>query len=466
MNTFAGYRSPYSWRYGTPEMRSIWGEVHKREVWRRIWVTLADVQSEYGLVSEEQVEELRAQMAEVDVQRALEIEDQIHHDLMAELRVFAEQCPRAGGILHLGATSMDVKDNATVLLTREALDLTQRRTRKVLHEFLNLVEQYAHTPTLGFTHLQPAEPTTLGYRLAGYAQDLWMDDQDLRRLRKGLRGKGFTGAVGTSASYMKLLGAERSEECQDRISEKLGLPFFPVVNQVYPRRQDYQVLTTLASIAATVHKFAFDLRILQSPSLGEWSEPFGKDQVGSSAMPFKRNPIHAEKLDSIARLLAQFPRVAWDNAAFSLLERTLDDSANRRSVLPEAFLIADELLTVCEEVVRGLEIYREGISHNLDAYGPFAATEPLLMELTKKGADRQEMHERLRQHALQAWAAVQKGEPNPLVDLILEDEVLQTFLSRDALQEVMESDGYVGDAPQRAMNLVSQVRGELNEKKM
>lgn len=464
MNTFAGYRSPYGWRYGTPEMRSIWGEVHKRRVWRRIWVTLADVQSEYGLVSEGQVEELRAHMGEVDMQRALEIEDQIHHDLMAELRVFAEQCPQAGGILHLGATSMDVKDNATVLLTCEALNLIQQRTRKVLLEFLKLVEEYARMPTLAFTHLQPAEPTTLGYRLAGYAQDLWMDDQDLRRLKKGLRGKGFTGAVGTSASYMKLLGGERTEEFQDRISEKLGLPFFPVVNQVYPRRQDYQVLTTLASIAATVHKFAFDLRILQSPSLGEWSEPFGEDQVGSSAMPFKRNPIHAEKMDSIARLLAQFPRVAWDNAAFSLLERTLDDSANRRSVLPEAFLIADELLTVCEEVVRGLEIYQKGISHNLETYGPFAATEPLLMELTKKGADRQEMHERLRQHALLAWAAVQKGEPNPLVDLILEDEVLRTFLSKDTLREVMESEGYVGDAPQRAMNLVSQVRGELNEK--
>ncbi|MFO7943244.1 MAG: adenylosuccinate lyase [Anaerolineales bacterium] len=465
MNIFAGYRSPYSWRYGTPEMRSIWGEVHKRRVWRRIWVTLADVQSEYSLVSEGQVEELRAHMEEVDVQRALEIEDQIHHDLMAELRVFAEQCPQAGGILHLGATSMDVKDNATVLLTREALDLIQQRTRKVLLEFLNLVEQYARMPTLGFTHLQPAEPTTLGYRFAGYAQDLWMDDQDLRRLRKGLRGKGFTGAVGTSASYMKLLGAVRTGEFQDRISEKLGLPFFPVVNQVYPRRQDYQVLTTLASIAATVHKFAFDLRILQSPSLGEWSEPFGEDQVGSSAMPFKRNPIHAEKMDSIARLLAQFPRVAWDNAAFSLLERTLDDSANRRSVLPEAFLIADELLTVCVEVIRGLEIYREGISHNLDAYGPFAATEPLLMELTKKGADRQKMHECLRQHALHAWTAVQKGEPNPLVDLILGDEVLRTFLSKDTLREVMESEGYVGDAPHRAMNFVSQVRGELSEKK-
>jgi len=464
MNTYAGYRSPYSWRYGTPEMRSIWSEVHKRRVWRRIWVTLADVQSEYGLVSEGQVEELRAHMGEVDVQRALEIEDKIHHDLMAELRVFAEQCPQAGGILHLGATSMDVKDNATVLLTREALDLIQRRTRKVLRAFLNLVEQYAPMPTLGFTHLQPAEPTTLGYRFAGYAQDLWMDDQDLRRLRKRLRGKGFTGAVGTSASYLKLLGAERTGELQDRISAKLGLPFFPVVNQVYPRRQDYQVLTTLASIAATLHKFAFDLRILQSPSLGEWSEPFGEDQIGSSAMPFKRNPIHAEKMDSIARLLAQFPRVAWDNAAFSLLERTLDDSANRRSVLPEAFLIADELLMVSEEVVRGLEIYREGISQNLDAYGPFAATEPLLMELTKKGADRQKMHERLRQHALQAWAAVQKGEPNPLVDLILEDEVLRTFLSRETLREVMESEGYVGDAPQRAMKLVSQVRSELSER--
>lgn len=463
MNTYGTYRSPYSWRYGTPEMRAIWSEVNKRKVWRRIWVALAEVQSTFGLVTEVQVNDLRDHMAEVDVQRSLEVESQIHHDLMAELKVYADQCSQAGGILHLGATSMDIKDNAMVLLTREGLDLIQQRLREVLIPLLDLTERYASTPTLGFTHLQPAEPTTLGYRFAGYAQDLWRDIQEVNRLRKELKGKGFTGAVGTSASYLTLLGPDQVEVFQKRLAEELDLPFHSVVTQTYPRRQDYRVLTTLAGLAATIHKFAFDLRFLQSPPLGEWSEPFGEDQIGSSAMPFKRNPIQAEKLDSIARLLAQFPRVAWDNAAFSLLERTLDDSANRRTILPEAFLIADELLVVSKKVISGLEIYPQGISRNLSDYGPFAAMEPLLMELSKQGADRQKMHARLREHALDAWSAVQNGKPNPLKALILEDEELLAYLPKGDMQEIMKIKGYTGDAPRRALRLVDMIRDKITK---
>ncbi len=465
MNTYGEYRSPYSWRYGTPEMREIWSEVNKRRVWRQIWVALAEVQSRFGLVTDAQVEDLRDHVAEVDVQRSLEVERRIHHDLMAELEVYAAQCSQAGGILHLGATSMDIKDNAVVLLTREGLDLIQHRLREVLNPLLDLVERYASTPTLGFTHLQPAEPTSLGYRFAGYAQDLWRDERDVGRLRKEIQGKGFTGAVGTSASYLTLLGPDQLDDFQHRLSEKLDLPFHPVVTQTYPRRQDYRVLTTLAGIGATIHKFAFDLRILQAPPLGEWSEPFGEDQIGSSAMPFKRNPIQAEKMDSIARLLAQFPRVAWDNAALSLLERTLDDSANRRSVLPEAFLIADELLTVSKKVIGGLEIYLQGISSNLKAYGPFAATEPLLMELSKRGADRQKMHGRLRDHALSAWSAVQNGGPNPLKGLIMEDAEVLSYLSKGEIREIMEAEGYLGDAPQRALKLVDMIREGMKTSK-
>ncbi|MFO8037789.1 MAG: adenylosuccinate lyase [Anaerolineales bacterium] len=463
MSTYEAYRSPYSWRYGTPEMRAIWSEVKKRKVWRRIWVALAEVQSTFGLVTEAQVNDLRDHMAEVDVQRSLEVESQIHHDLMAELKVYADQCSLAGGILHLGATSMDIKDNAVVLLTREGLDLIRQRLGEVLIPLLDLTERHASTPTLGFTHLQPAEPTTLGYRFAGYAQDLWRDRCKVSRLRKELQGKGFTGAVGTSASYLTLLGPDPLQVFQKRLSEKLDLPFHPVVTQTYPRRQDYQVVTALAGLAATIHKFAFDLRFLQSPPLGEWSEPFGEDQIGSSAMPFKRNPIQAEKLDSIARLLAQFPRVAWDNAALSLLERTLDDSANRRTILPEAFLIADELLVVSRKVISGLEIYPQGISRNLSDYGPFAAMEPLLMELSKRGADRQKMHARLREHALAAWSAVQKGKPNPLRELILEDEELLTYLPKGDMQEIMEVEGYTGDAPQRALGVVDKIREAMKE---
>jgi adenylosuccinate lyase len=447
-------------------MRGIWSEVNKRKTWRRIWVALAEVQSRFGLVTDAQVNDLRDHMDEVDVQRSLEVESQIHHDLMAELKVYADQCPQGGGILHLGATSMDIKDNAVVLMTREGLDLIQGRLREVLTPLLDLIERYASTPTLGFTHLQPAEPTTLGYRFAVYAQDLWGDVQEVNRLRKELQGKGFTGAVGTSASYLTLLGPDQLQDFEDCLSEKLDMPFHPVVTQTYPRRQDYRVMTTLAGLAATIHKFAFDLRFLQSPPLGEWSEPFGEDQVGSSAMPFKRNPIQAEKLDSIARLLAQFPRVAWDNAALSLLERTLDDSANRRTILPEALLIADELLVVSKKVISGLEVYPQGISRNLLDYGPFAATEPLLMALSKRGADRQKMHARLREHALAAWSAVQKGGPNPLKELILGDEELLAYLPKKDIREIMEIEDYTGDAPQRALRLVDMIREGMKKERV
>lgn len=465
MITFDRYRSPYSWRYGTSRMREIWGERNKRKIWRRIWVALAEVQMEFDLVGEDQVEALKRHQEDVDVQRSLQVEGKIHHDLMAELRVYGEQCPLAEGILHLGATSMDIKDNATVMMVKESLSLVERRLAQVLLALVEKIETHAHTPTLAFTHLQPAEPTTLGYRFAVYAQDLWMDYMSLRRLHGELKGKGFTGAVGTSASFMELLGEDRLKAFQSRLAENLGLSFYPVAAQTYPRRQDFWLLNALASIGAGINKFAFDLRFLQTPAVGEWSEPFTEDQVGSSAMPFKKNPIHAEKLNAIARLLAQFPRVAWDNAAFSLLERTLDDSANRRSIIPEAFLMVDELLRVGEKMIRGLEIYEGRISHNMDAYAPFTATEPLLMTLTKKGADRQKMHERLRQHALQAWAEVHNGHPNPLLDLIFQDEDIAGYLSEDEIRAATDISEYQGDAPRRALELAGEIRDGLGEER-
>ncbi len=236
----------------------------------------------------------------------------------------------------------------------------------------------------------------------------------LASLRSNLRGKGFLGAVGTGAAYAELIGLEALPAFQTRLSEQLDLPFFPVATQVYPRKQDYQVVSALAGLGASLYKFAFDLRILQSPPIGEWSEPFGRQQVGSSAMPFKRNPINAEKIDSLARQLAQMPRLAWDNAAHSLLERTLDDSANRRVLLPESCLLVDELLHTTSRVLAGLQIDQAAMLRNLAEYGPFAAIERVLMALGKAGADRQAMHERLRQHALDAWEALRAGQPNPL----------------------------------------------------
>ena len=455
------YLSPYTWRYGSAKMRTLWSEAEKRRTWRELWVALAEVQAEFGLVSSEQVANLREHMHSVDVLRALQIETEIQHDLMAEVKTFAEQAALGGGILHLGATSMDIEDNADVLRMRQALDMLLEGLNDLLLIFTEKIETYAHLPLIALTHLQPAEPSTLGYRLASYAQDLLEDWHMLRERRQSLRGKGFKGAVGTGASYAELIGAEHLADFEQRLSEQLGLPFYPVATQVYPRKQDYQVLSALAGLGGSLYKFAFDLRILQSPSLGELSEPFGKKQVGSSAMPFKRNPISAEKIDSLARSLAQMPRVAWDNAAHSLLERTLDDSANRRSLLPEAFLIADELLRVAQRLLGGLQVNETAMRRNLAVYGPFAAIERVLMALAKEGADRQEMHERLRQHAMQAWSEVQAGQANPLGEQIAADEQIRHYLAEERLRGLMDARAHLGDAPQRALKLAADVRQAL-----
>jgi adenylosuccinate lyase len=458
MPDFETYLSPFTWRYGTPAMRRLWSEQNKRLLWRKIWVALAEVQSEYGLVTPEQVADLRAHMTEIDLPRALEIEAEIQHDLMAEVRVFAAQSPVGGGIIHLGATSMDIEDNADALRLRTALDLVLESIKPLLRTLSLLIEKYADLPLMAFTHLQPAEPSTLGYRFAMYAQDLLKDYQVIREQGLGIRGKGFKGAVGTGAAYAELIGVEKLPEFEKKLSEKLNLPFYPVASQVYPRKQDYDVVSALAGLGASLYKFAFDLRLLQSPPLGELSEPFGEKQVGSSAMPFKRNPIRAEKINSLARYLAALPRIAWDNAAHSLLERTLDDSANRRIFLPEAFLATDELLRTANSLLKGLRVDEAAIARNLTIYGPFAATERVLMALVKSGADRQEMHERIRSHAMKAWEAVRAGEENPLASLLCKDAIMTEYLSEEELRRLMDARSHLGDAPERAREMAKTIQ--------
>ncbi len=463
MSAFENYQSPYSWRYASPEMRRTWSEVYKRLLWRRIWVALAEAQHEFGLLSAEQVDDLRTHAGQIDMKRALEIEAEIHHDLMAELKTYAEQCPLGGGSLHTGATSMDIEDNADALRIRESLNLVLKKLAELLSIFADKIEASAGMPVMGFTHLQPAEPTTLGYRLAFYAQDLLGDYRTLTGLAANLRGKGFKGAVGTGAAYADLLGPTNLDEFETRLSEKLGLLFFPVTGQTYPRKQDYNIVSALAGLGASLHKFAFDLRLLQSPPLGEWSEPFGGKQVGSSAMPFKRNPINAEKVDSLARALSVLPQVAWQNTANSLLERTLDDSANRRSLLPEAFLITDELLITAKRILSGLQINQVAIQRNLQTYAPFACTERILMALVRTGADRQAMHEHLRQLSLAAWEAVQAGKPNPLVEMIKTDEAIRKTLSEGEIERLADVTEYLGLAESHARELAVAIREQLQQ---
>ena len=352
------FASPFSWRYGSPEMRRIWSEEHKHLLWRRIWVALAAAQHEAGLVSAKQLSDLRLHQDDVDLARTAELEAQIQHDKMAELRAFADQCTVGGAILHLGATSADVEDNADVLRIRQALDLLLGRLSPILGRLSDLVEERADLVCIGFTHIQPAEPTTVGYRLASYAQDLLEDHRELRRLRERLKAKGMKGAVGTAASYAQLLEGTGMTPAQmdARVMQQLGLRSFDIASQVYPRQQDYRVLATLAGLAVSLYRFAFDVRLLQSPPVGEWSEPFGAQQVGSTAMPFKRNPVNAENMNSLARYVAALVDVAWNNAAHCLLERTLDDSANRRLILPGAFLACDEMLHRARRILRDLRI--------------------------------------------------------------------------------------------------------------
>ena len=456
----AVYLSPFTWRYGSEEMRHIWSEVHRRRTWRRIWVALARAQHEAGLVTAEQVADLEAHQDDVDLERAAQREAELRHDLMAELRTFAEQCPVGGPILHLGATSEDVKDNGDALRIRESLDLIRRRLVDLLRALANRIEETADLACMGYTHLQPAEPTTVGYRLAQYGQDLLADLEAVDRLRASLRGKGLKGAVGTSASFAQLLQGTgwTPADLERRVMELLDLKAYPVATQVAPRKQEWRVVTTLAGIAQSLHRFAFDLRLLQSPPFGEWSEPFGRRQVGSSAMPFKRNPVDAENICSLARYVASLPAVAWENAAGSLLERTLDDSANRRLILPGAFLATDEMLLRAARLVQGLVLDREAIERNLTAYGTFAATERLLMELVKAGADRQAMHEVLREHSMVAWEAVRRGQPNPLPDRLAADPRLTAHLPPDRIRALLDATGYVGDAAERARALAGEMR--------
>jgi len=454
------FLSPFTWRYGSQEMRRVWSEEHKRRLWRRVWVALAEAEHEAGLVGQAEMEDLKAHQDEVDIARSLEIEAEIGHDKMAEIRAYAEQCPIGGGKIHLGATSADVEDNADILRIKESLCLIRQRLVDVLDAFATQIERYQHLPAMGYTHLQPAEPTTVGYRLCQYAQDLLIDLQGLDDLIKSLKAKGLKGAVGTSTSYAQLLQDSdmTPAELEQLVMEKLDLKAVPVSTQVYPRKQDFLVLSTLASIAQSLHRFAFDLRVLHAAPFGELSEPFEARQVGSTAMPFKRNPVTAEQICSLARYVSTLPKVAWDNAALSLLERTLDDSASRRMILPEAFLAMDETLIAARHTTIGLVAHREKIEYNMSTYGVFAATETLLMELVKAGADRQEMHERIRQHSMAAWEAIQRGEENPLVEKLSGDSALLDFLPADRMRELLTAVRLGGDAPARCAEFLGLLR--------
>ncbi len=457
------YISPFTWRYGSEQMRTIFSESHKYALWRKIWIALAKAQHEAGLISKEELQDLEKYKDAIDIEEILRIEKETKHDVVAAIKEFAGKAERGGGKIHLGATSMDIVDNAEVVRTKEALDVVEKKLRIILLQFAEKIKTYHNLPCMAYTHLQPAEPTTVGYRMSFYAQDLLTDFELLQFVKKTLKGKGMKGAVGTAASYQSLLrGTGVSPQAmEEKIMKELGIEASLISTQVYSRKFDYFVLAVLDSVASSLAKFAADVRILQSPPIGEWSEPFGKKQVGSSAMPFKRNPVNAEKICSLARYIASLPAIALENATLSYLERTLDDSANRRIFLPEAFLATDEILETSQKILSGLAIHTERITYNFAQYAPFAATEQILMESVKHGANRQDMHEILRTISLSAWSAIREGKQNPLEQYILEDPKINAYLSKKQIQELLDPKQHVGTAPERSLALANNITNTI-----
>ena len=459
------YASPFSWRYGRPEMRALFSENERRKLWRAVWVALAESQSKSGLVTQAELDDLRAHAGDIDLEAALKIEHEIGHDLMAEIRVYASQATIGGGKIHLGATSMDIEDTVETYRMKRALAMLLASVDALLAAFTLQIERYADVVCMGYTHLQPAEPTTVGYRLAVYAQDVLMDRAALAFAGTQLTAKGIRGAVGTSASYTRLLngGARTPEQQEADVLGAFDLEARDVATQTYPRKLDYTLLSNLAGLGASLSKFAADVRIQSSPGFGEMFEPFGSKQVGSSAMPFKRNPVMSERIGSLARLLPGYADVAWQNAATNFLERTLDDSANRRTILPEAILCTDEILSLARKVVEGLRIDERKITENLRTYGPFSGSEAVLMEAARAGADRQELHEAIRENAMAAYAALERGETNPLSQLLSGDERIVKYVDPAEVRSQLDPSTHVGDAPVRARRLAQRIRATIGK---
>ncbi len=457
-NDYSTYQSPFSWRYGSEEMRKIFSEENKYKVWRRVWVELARAQAKEGLVSKEELADLEKYQNDIEIERIWEIEKDTRHDTVAAIKEFAEKAKIGGGKIHLGATSMDISDNAETIRIKEALEIIEKRVLSLLLALSSKVKKYADFPCMGYTHLQPAEPTTLGYRFAFYAQDLLLDLELLQFVKKNLKSKGLKGAVGTSASYVQMLGEKKATDMEESVLKELGVEAFEITNQTAPRKIEFWVASLLSSIAESLNKFAFDVRIMQSPGFGEWQEPFSKTQVGSSAMPFKRNPIKAEQICSLARLVVNLSRTTWDNAANQLLERTLDDSANRRVAIPEMFLATDEILNTANIILKDLSINEAVTAKNLEFFWLFSVSELIIVEAVKKGADRQKLHEALRDISMKAWKDLHSGKENPMESLLLKSTEIGKYLKPEEIRKLLDAKNHIGNAAKKALTLAEQIK--------
>lgn len=452
------YQSPLSERYASKEMQYIFSPDMKFRTWRKLWIALAETEKELGLpITEEQIEELKAHADDINYEVAKEREKLVRHDVMSHVYAYGQQCPKAKGIIHLGATSCYVGDNTDIIVMAEALKLIRKKLVSVIDELSRFADRYKAQPTLAFTHFQPAQPTTVGKRATLWLQEFLMDLEDLEYVSGSLKLLGSKGTTGTQASFLELFegGQETIDKIDPIIAKKMGFSAcYPVSGQTYSRKVDTRVLNILAGIAASAHKMSNDIRLLQH--LKEVEEPFEKNQIGSSAMAYKRNPMRSERIASLARYVIVDALNPAITSATQWFERTLDDSANKRLSVPEGFLAIDGILDLCLNVVDGLVVYPKVIEKHLMAELPFMATENIMMDAVKAGGDRQELHERIRELSMEAGKNVkEKGLDNNLLELIAADPSFN--LSLDELKKAMDPTRYTGRAKEQVDTFLANV---------
>ena len=452
------YVSPLSERYASKEMQYIFSPDMKFRTWRRLWIALAETEKELGLnITQEQIDELKAHAEDINYDVAKERERQVRHDVMSHVYAYGVQCPKAKGIIHLGATSCYVGDNTDIIVMTEALKLVKKKLVNVIAELSAFADKYKDQPTLAFTHFQPAQPTTVGKRATLWTQEFLLDLEDLEYVLGTMKLLGSKGTTGTQASFLELFDGDQEtiDKIDPMIAEKMGFKeCYPVSGQTYSRKVDTRVANILAGIAASAHKMSNDIRLLQH--LKEVEEPFEKSQIGSSAMAYKRNPMRSERIASLSRYVMVDALNPAITSATQWFERTLDDSANKRLSIPEGFLAIDGILDLCLNVVDGLVVYPKVIEKHMMAELPFMATENILMDAVKAGGDRQELHERIRELSMEAGKTVKvEGKDNNLLELIAADPAFN--LSLEDLQRSMDPKKYIGRAKEQTERFVNTV---------
>ena len=458
------YVSPLSERYASKEMQYIFSPDMKFRTWRKLWIALAETEKELGLnITDEQIEELKAHAEDINYDVAKERERLVRHDVMSHVYAYGVQCPKAKGIIHLGATSCYVGDNTDIIVMTEALKLVKKKLVNVLAELAKFADEYKNQPTLAFTHFQPAQPTTVGKRATLWMQEFCLDLEDLDYVLGSMKLLGSKGTTGTQASFLELFDGDQEtiDKIDPMIAKKMGFKeCYPVSGQTYSRKVDTRVINVLAGIAASAHKFSNDIRLLQH--LKEVEEPFEKTQIGSSAMAYKRNPMRSERIASLSRYVMVDALNPAITSATQWFERTLDDSANKRLSVPEGFLAIDGILDLCLNVVDGLVVYPKVIEKHMMAELPFMATENIMMDAVKAGGDRQELHERIRVLSMEAGKHVkEEGKENNLLELIAADPAFNMTL--EELQKSMEPSRYVGRAPRQVDNFLKIVVNPILE---